>query len=241
MKDARRLIEGFLGGQSGLGGQSLVGGQSVQDGLSGAARKAKETWDGQSALGKGAIAGGLAALLLGSKGGRKLAGTAVRTGGVALVGALAYRAWQDWQAGKSPDAAPSALPAPQGTPFLPADENQADDLSERLLQAMVAAAKADGRVTPAERLRIDRQMAELGMGPEAQALVAAELDSPLDPGRIAGLARSPEEAAEIYAASLLVVDRDGAAEKGYLAMLAARLGLQPELVAHLNAQGDALG
>ena len=39
----------------------------------------------------------------------------------------------------------------------------------------------------------------------------------------------------VYAASLLAVDPEGAAEKGYLAMLAARLHLDAGLVAHLHA------
>ena len=71
-------------------------------------------------------------------------------------------------------------------------------------------------------------------------MIAAELDAPLDAGRIASLARSQEEATEIYAASLLTVDPDGAAEKGYLAMLAARLNLPADLVAHLHARAAAL-
>ena len=41
-------------------------------------------------------------------------------------------------------------------------------------------------------------------------------------------------AAEIYAASLLSIDVDNAAERGYLAMLAARLKLDEGLVAHLH-------
>jgi uncharacterized membrane protein YebE (DUF533 family) len=105
---------------------------------------------------------------------------------------------------------------------------------------MVAAAKADGHVTAMERRRIGTQLDTLGLGPEAQALITDELDAPLDVGRIAGLARTPEEAAEVYAASLLVVDPEAPAEKGYLAMLAARLQLDPALVSHLHARAADL-
>jgi len=53
--------------------------------------------------------------------------------------------------------------------------------------------------------------------------------------------RAPkEEAAEIYAASLLVVDPDLPAEKGYHALLAARLKLDPKLVEHLHANAAAI-
>lgn len=44
-----------------------------------------------------------------------------------------------------------------------------------------------------------------------------------------------ETAAEIYAASLLIADPSGPAERGFLAMLAAWLKLDPGLVEHLHA------
>ncbi|MFN4171031.1 MAG: tellurite resistance TerB family protein [Pseudorhodobacter sp.] len=233
MKDARSLLDGLIGQLGGAAG-------GTGGGLEGIARKAKGAWDGQSGLAKGAIAGGLLGVLLGGKSTRRMAGSALKVGGTALIGGLAYKAWQDWQAGKaagaSPASAPVELPAPDGTVFLPSEPLAADDLATRLLRAMVAAAKADGHVTPAERRRIGAQLETLGLGAEAQGLIEAELDAPLDVGAIAALARGPEEAAEIYAASLLVVDPDAPAEKGYLAMLAARLDLPAGLVDHLHAR-----
>lgn len=239
MKDARALLDGLFGSAGG-GGQSGDG-----PGLLGQAR---DMWDRQDGMTKGAVAGGLLAVLMG-RDTRRLAGSALRVGGAALVGGLAWKAWQDWKAGQDPAAAralppgkdPVALPPPPpGSPFQPAGAEAADDLATRLVQAMVAAAKADGHVTPRERARIDAQLAEMNLGAGARALVAAELDAALDPGRIAALARVPEEAAEIYAASLLVVDPDAPAEKGYLAMLAARLALDPALVGHLHARAATL-
>ena len=235
MKDAKSILDGLLGQTT-----ALVNGQGAAD-VGAKARdlgdKAKETWNNQSTLGKGAIAGGLLGILF-TGGGRRLLGTGLKVGGAALIGSIAYKAYEDWKSGKSaqPEDGPVALPRPDGTVFLPDDDHAANDLSARLLQAMVSAAKADGHVTMDERARINDQLGALGIGPEAAGMIAAELDAPLDAGRIAALARSPEEAAEIYTASLLAVDPDGAAEKGYLAMLAARLGLEPGLVAHLHAK-----
>ena len=137
--------------------------------------------------------------------------------GVALINAVAIRACCE---GTGPEIANVATK---------------EDLPQRLLQAMVAAAKADGRVTRAECAIIERQLGKLGLEMDAQALIAAELASPCDARRIAALARNSQEAAAIYTASLLVVNRGGMAEKGYLAMLAARLGLDAGLVAHLEA------
>jgi uncharacterized membrane protein YebE (DUF533 family) len=72
------------------------------------------------------------------------------------------------------------------------------------------------------------------------ALIAAELDAPLDVGRIAGLARNEAEAIQLYAASLLVVDEQSPAEKGYLAMLAARMNLDQGLIDRLHAEAARL-
>lgn len=235
MFNAKSLLDGILSQVT-----QATGGSGA-NGAAGIGNKAKDLWGNQSALGKGAIAGGLLGVLM-TGSGRKMLGTGAKIGGAALIGGLAYKAYQDWQAGKSAadTSGPAALPKPDGTLFLPSDPMQANDLAARVLQAMVAAAKADGHVTADERARIDGQLAALGLEDEASQMIAAELDAPLDPGRIAALARSEEEAAEIYAASLLVVDPEGAAEKGYLAMLAARLKLDPGLVAHLHAKAASL-
>lgn len=226
MFNARSLLDGLTGGR----------------GLKGLGEKAKETWDGQSTLGKGAIAGGILGVLL-TGGGRRLLGTGLKIGASAVIGGVAYKAYDDWKKGRDPAAAakPEELAAPEGTVFLPADEEAANDLAQRVLQAMVAAAKADGHVTPDERARIGDALSRMGLEAEAEALITAELDAPLDVRRIAGLARSEEEAAEIYAASLLVIDEQSLEERGYLAMLAAALNLDEGLVKHLHAKAAALG
>lgn len=232
MLNAKSLLDSLTGG---LG--QVTGGQGAKD----LTEKAKEAWNAQSTLGKGAIAGGLLGVLL-TQGGRRLLGTGLKVGGMAAIGGLAYKAYEDWKAGKDAGdrTGPVGLPSPEGTEFMPDDPDTANDLATRILQAMIAAAKADGHVTPDERARIDEQLANLGLEDEAAALISAELDAPLDVGRVAALAHNEREATEIYAASLLVVDEESPAEKGYLAMLAARLGLEPALVAHLHAKAAQL-
>lgn len=226
MLNAKSLLDNLLGGMN-----QMTGGQ----GAKGLTDKAKETWSNQSALGKGAIAGGLLGVLM-TKGGRRMLGTGLKIGGMAAIGGLAYKAYDDWKKGEGA----TALPAPEGTDFLPSDAARADEMATHILQAMIAAAKADGHVTAEERARIDAQLAQLGLEGEAAQLFAAELDAPLDVGRIAALASSEAEAVQIYAASLLAVDPDGAAEKGYLAMLAARLKLDAALVDRLHAEAARL-
>ena len=79
----------------------------------------------------------------------------------------------------------------------------------------------------------------MSLGPSQTAFIEQELEKPLDIGAIADRAKSPEQGAEIYAASLLAIDPSGAAEQAYLALLAARLKLDPGLVEHLHASADA--
>ncbi len=230
MLNAKSLMDSLVGGLS-----QMTGG----NGAKGLADKAKEVWNSQSALGKGAIAGGLLGVLL-TRGGRRMLGTGVRIGGMAAIGGLAYKAYEDWKNGRSGADGSVALPAPEGSAFNPTDAAAADDLATHLLQAMIAAAKADGEVSAEERAAIDAQLATLGLGPEAEALIAAELDAPLDVGRIAALAQSEAEATQLYAATLMIVDEANPAEKGYLAMLAARMKLDPGLVDRLHAEAERL-
>ncbi len=208
-------------------------------GLGDLATKAKGAWNDQSTLAKGAIAGGLLGVLL-SGNARKMLGTGIKVGGMAAIGGLAYKAWEDWKVGKAADAGGEVIAAPTGTAFAPSDVDTADSLAARLLQAMVSAAKADGHVTAAERTSIDAQLGALGLGAAATTMITAELDAPLDVGRIAALAEQPEDGVQLYAASLLVVDPNGVAEKAYLASLASKLGLADDLVAHLHAKAATL-
>lgn len=238
MKDAKSVLDSLLGSAREMASGAGVG-VGVGSGLGDLAAKAKEAWNDQCTLAKGAIAGGLLGVLL-SGNARRLIGTGVQVGGMAMIGGLAYKAWEDWMAGKSADAGGDVVAAPDGTAFNPIDADKADNLAARLLQAMVSAAKADGHVTVAERGRIDAQLGALGLGAAATAMITAELDAPVDAGRIAALAEQPEDGVQLYAASLLVVDPNGTAEAAYLASLAGKLGLAAELVAHLHAKAATL-
>ncbi|MEM6381420.1 MAG: tellurite resistance TerB family protein [Pseudomonadota bacterium] len=215
---------------------------------------------GKGGLATGAVAGGLVGLLMGGKKPKKLAKGALKMGGAALIGGLAYKAWRDYQAGQPPagpqapnsppagggGGAPTGSGAPlpiedaSGTAFMPEDRSEQEALSHSLIAAMIGAAKADGHVTDDERQRISAALDKLELAGDQRAFIAEELAKPLDVGAIAATAQSEEHKVEIYAASLIAVDHEAPAEKGYLAMLAARLDLDPELVRHLHANADQL-
>lgn len=207
---------------------------------------------GKGGLATGAVAGGLVGLLMGGKKPKKIAKGALKMGGAALIGGLAYKAWKDYQTGQTPGSAPPAAPAggasaaplpledASGTAFMPTQSNEQEALSQSLIAAMIGAAKADGHVSDDERQRISAALEKLDIAGDQRSFIAQELAKPLDVGAIADTATCEEHKVEIYAASLIAVDPEGPAEKGYLAMLAARLGLDPQLVAHLHANADQL-
>lgn len=229
MKDLQTLLNSFLGPlQGGMQGSQagplggLLGGDAGR--MAGAAG-----------------VGGLAGLLVGSKGGRKFVGKAATYGGLALLGGLAYKAYQNWQAGKAPEstaagAAEDAAPLPPADArFLPPEEEAAEDLSLTLVRAMIAAAKADGHIDAQEQQRLFAELGKQELTQAQKALVMDELSKPLDMDAVVAGATTPERAAEIYCASLMAIDPDGPAERGYLAFLAGRLKLDPKLVEHLHA------
>jgi len=239
MFDAKSLLDQFMGGQNG-GGQNQGGANRQGFGQQGRGGDLlQQAGNMLGGFGGGALTGGLAGLLLGSKGGRKLAGNALAYGSMAVAGALAYRAYQNYQAGKqaSPAAAVQTplLPPPADTPFNPVHEADQQSLARNLLRAMISAAKADGHIDAAEQASIFAQMDKMNVGAEDKVFVMDELRKPLDVDAVASAARTPEEAAELYTVSLLTIDVDNPSERAYLALLAARLRLDEKLVAHLHA------
>ncbi|OWJ96661.1 hypothetical protein B6S59_06115 [Pseudomonas sp. A46] len=183
-----------------------------------------------SGAGGGALAAGALGLLLGNKSARKLGGKALTYGGLAALGVLAYKAYGNWQAQQA-----SATGAePRTLDRLPAP--QAEQHSQAILKALVAAAKADGHVDARERQLIEEELAKLTQDAELRRWLDAELNKPLDPADVARAARTPEMAAEMYLASVLMVDEEHFMERAYLEELARQLRLDPGLKAELERQ-----
>lgn len=193
-------------------------------------------------FGKGAATGGLLGLLVGSKGGRRVGGKALKYGSVAALGMLAYKVYNDWQAQQQAASGTPAAPATpathSGTPGLPAPE--VEQRSSMLLKAMVAAAKADGHLDDAERAKVEEAFARLDGDAATRQWLEAELRRPLDPADVAReAAGSQEKASEVYLASLLVVDETSTMERLYLDELSRQLALPAGLRQQLEAQASA--
>ncbi len=184
----------------------------------------------------GVVAGGL----LGSKGGRKLGKKALQVGGMAAIAGLAYSAWQRHQresalANGAAGAEPSQMQLREAG-FLPASTpaSAAGELDLALFRAMVAAARSDGRLDVGERRALFDHVAKLDLGEVERAELFGEIERPATLDQIAASATTPQRALELYTASRLAIEPDSPAERGYLALLAARLGLDDALVAEVE-------
>jgi uncharacterized membrane protein YebE (DUF533 family) len=186
-----------------------------------------------------AALGGLGALLLGTGAGRSLAGSAVRLGGLALIGGLAYKAYQNYQKGNpilagGKPAEPQALSAaPDGSGFEPGAVS--DEAARRYIRTMIAAAAADGRIDAAEQQKIMGGLRQAGIEQAARRFLAAEISNPATPRELAEGITSPEEALQVYTAARVAVDLDSSEEHQFLSSLAGELGIDRTLAAQVDA------
>ncbi|QOG07549.1 tellurite resistance TerB family protein [Aureimonas sp. OT7] len=220
------LVGSVLGGSRGGGRGSGLGG-GLAGGMGGA-------------LGP-VIAGGLASYLLRGKNARKLGGSAIKLGGLALVAGLGYKAWQNYQAQQAGNTvsriAPGEIPDASDTAFIP-PPGEEQEHARLLLSAMIAAAKADGSIDSAEEEAIFGKMDGLELDAEEKSLVMDELRRPMPVEDLAAQARTPEAGVEVYLASLMAIDADTPAERDYLQRLASALRLPPDLVAEIHDAHD---
>lgn len=196
-----------------------------------------QTASGRKDLLVGAAGGGLLGLLIGSRRGRSIGGKVLKVGSIAALGALAYHAYQQHQA-RQGAATPAAPGGAAAAPLAALPAPLAEAQGRALLKAMIAAAKSDGHVDDRERELLEVELQRLP-DPELRAWVDAELRRPLDPADVAAGVDTPERAAEVYLASVVVADEQTPMERAYLDALARSLKLPPDLQADLEAQARA--
>jgi uncharacterized membrane protein YebE (DUF533 family) len=200
--------------------------------------------------GRGAALATAAPMLLG--GGTNKAGMSLgKKAGLAALAYLAYKAWND--SGNAPQqSAPAAPPEKTGAsgPFgplfdalgvfqpktegaqaasqaaSPAELPGMDDAQALLLiRAMIAAANADGQITPDERSRILQHLDKAGAGQEERRIVEQEIQSPRPLDDIIREVRDQDTAEQVYLASEIALRGGSATEQRYLDFLASRLNI----------------
>lgn len=247
MIDATRLLDLLVGGGANAGPNQTPSSQfptssQQQGGSMDILDRTREMLGGVTQnipSGLGGVAGGVAAgaitsLLLGSKAGREFAGEALKLGAAAALGGLAYRAYSNYRTGQPVGADTSApsVPAVKPSP-LPA-ATPANEHALTLVRAMIAAALSDGVLDDAERYAIVSRLSTAGITAEEQQFLDAEMARPYAPAQLVAVAKTAEQRAEVYLASALAIDADTEAERAYLKYLAATLGLDDQLIAHIE-------
>jgi uncharacterized membrane protein YebE (DUF533 family) len=193
-------------------------------------------------MGAGVAAGGLGAAVLGTRAGRSLAGSAVKVGALALIGGLAYKAFENYSQGRPLiSAGPAAVvdrPAPAGTGFEP--QAITNDSALLYIRAMIAAAAADGRIDENEQKKIMGGLQQVGVGDKAaHDFLVNEINNPASIDDLAAACKSDEEAVQVFTAARIAVDLDNQAENDFLVALANKLGLDGKLVQHIDAAASA--
>lgn len=177
------------------------------------------TLDKVTKAGGGAAAIGILSMILGRNGGACLA----KLGSLAALGSLAYQAYQKYQSQQAvtPVAEENFAPVQQ-------------DASKVILQAMIAAAAADGAISDIEKQTI---FTEVGDNVEVQQWVQQEMTQPASVADIAHqVGNNPALAAQVYLAARVVCADLARKEIVFLAELAQALGLDDKLVEELEKQ-----
>jgi uncharacterized membrane protein YebE (DUF533 family) len=170
--------------------------------------------------------GALAGAILG--GGGRAAGGAVGGGLLALLGTLAVNALKQ-----------NGTPGPADMPAADARAMTSDDTARLLLQAMVAAAQADGTIDKAEMQRIMGEAGKDGVTETERQVVMDAMTRPADPQALALAVPSKPVAAQVYLASVMAITIDTAQEQQYLRDLAAALDLDAATVRRLHDSVNA--
>lgn len=164
----------------------------------------------QKLLGPAAL-GGLAGALFGGKG---ALGSALKGAMVAGGGAYLWDKYKDRFREHNVDE-----PQFQGgsTTSRPAER------AERMIRAMIYAAKADGHIDDTEKAKIIQQLKTMNLGQHGQEIVNKALQEPLDPVVVAKGVTDEEEALQLFALSCAAITLDNALEKNYIDSLAQAL------------------
>ncbi|QJI28988.1 tellurite resistance TerB family protein [Pseudomonas sp. ADAK18] len=222
--------QGSSGGLGGLGG--LLGGLGglLQGGGAGGAASGGGGLGGLGGLLGGL--GGLGGLLGGSSAGNGAQGRSGGTNYAALasLGMMAYQAYQTWQSqqASAPQQALQTVDQLSGA--------EVDEHSHAILRALIAAAKADGKIDDQEQAMISAELARHTDEPELKAWLDAEVALPLKASDFSEYAQNPAIGSEIYLASVMLVNDQQPAERGYLDELAVALNIEPEFQVQLERQ-----
>ncbi len=201
--------------------------------------------------------GGILGALMGGKKAKKMAKGALKVGGTAAVGMLAWQFYQKWsQSQSTPPQQQQNTHYPQTHghtqeqyttqqhPQPAIQQNTTQEFTQQdstaliLLEAMVFAARADGHIDAEEQQNIHNAVEALFPGQNMSAFLDTLLQKPIDPNALAAKVHSKEEAYDLYRLSCAIITIDSFMERSYLDGLAKALQLQE--IEKMNLEKEAL-
>lgn len=225
--NTQQLLEQLLKASKGIaekGKDIAEKGKNIAEDTLNIPKEGPEREEVLSNLKKGTAIAAVAAVLLGTKGGRTFTKTAVKVGGIAAIGGVAFKAYKNWKGN-----------AASGTPINELEHSDAEERSLLLLQAMVAAANADGHIDEQEQAVIKQEILNMHLPEALLATIEEIVQNPLGAEELAKQVSTDAEASEVYLTSRLFIDNNSdEKEKSYLQALISALNLAPELVTELN-------
>lgn len=203
----------------------------LTDLLLGKAQEFLKTPQGNAAM--NAVVIGLTKAVVNSEAGRKLTASA-KTKGTALFNRLLNKG----ASGPQIDGTATAIQGPAAMAALPAPDADSGEAALLVMRAMIAAAAADGRIDAHERERILGTLTKAGIDGEGVALIEAELARPASAAELAAAVKTPEMAVQVYTAARRIITPNTVEERVFLAHLSAALGLEPRVVAEIDAMAS---
>lgn len=167
-----------------------------------------------------AALGGLLGLFLSR--GRGLGGGVLLAGGGAALSMYLWKKYRD-------SIAENKVKPPRREPIAALPPGSPTPESLRLVRALVFAARSDGHIDQAEEASIRKNLAEMKLGEDMEALLARVMEEPLEPGLVAEGLVSPDEALQLYLLSCTVVDVEPGPQEEYLKSLALALGIPEDM------------
>jgi uncharacterized membrane protein YebE (DUF533 family) len=135
-------------------------------------------------------------------------------------------------------SAPPKVPPPMSSnavEMAPAEEKP-QAMALLLIDAMLAAANADGYIDPDEEAKILQQLTAVNSDQDGFDYVQQRIDAPPTLEQICAQVNDTESAQQVYMVSLLAITVDTSEEQNYLTQLANCLKLPAETVTQLNEQ-----
>lgn len=104
-----------------------------------------------------------------------------------------------------------------------------DDQAERMIRALVYAAKSDGHIDEDEKAAINSEISSMNIGRQGADFVKKVMNEPLDPQNVARGVGDPREALQLYTISRAAINPDQFMEKSYLNALAQALSIPQDV------------